>query len=240
MLNIKFQGNLLLIPVVALFTACGVSAGPINSERATSLKNTYDYITGTLIAGQEVSSIEDLPSGVVQYSGAFFTYNGEGTSGIDEVLGGYLGELELVVDFDVGTISGEATNFIFIENPDAFKNGDADQVAGVDVTGILTIAGTQSENNSALYDVRAEWHLTVDGSSKNANGNYSGSVVVFGANAEALNIGGEGGATTNGNPGFAGFFGAAQRYGSQWLSRNSELTTTIENVRFGSVYWSRT
>ena len=216
MLNNKIQTNVLLIPAAALLAACGGGGELTNSERATQLLNAADETLTNFVDGQDRTLLADIDEltfdGPVQYSGALAVSAGEGAPGEGEVLVAYLGELELEADFDLGTISGNATNFMVIENPDVAtdRDLDADLVAGGDVTGILTIAGTQSVGIEVFYNVTLDGDLTADTSDLSFN-ETPGEVAVFGANAEALIISGEVGATFNDNPGFFAFDGVAAR-----------------------------
>ena len=221
MLNIKFRTNLFLIPSVALLTACG-SGGMTNdppsltnSERATLLDNTFDDIDDLIDLRQDVYVLVDPSPGTAQYSGAAYAAIGVGSHETGENLDHlvvYLGELELEADFAGGNISGEATNFIILENPQAFFEIDADPVAGGDVTGMVTIAGIQSVGTEATYDVIVNGRLSeVDGSSINYDYDVlRGSASFYGANADAFSVYGLTDTTINENtPGFVEFGGVA-------------------------------
>jgi hypothetical protein len=210
---LKVQTSLFLIPSFALLTACG-GAELTSSERATALLNAVDD-TLVFIETADVTDVDNLPlDAPVQYSGAFIAAGGEGTLEDGDVLVAYLGELDLVANFDTGDISGSATNFIDIENPEDSFGIDADPAFGSDVTGTLNIAGTPSSDTLAIFGITVEGGLSADDGTSNLGFDLiPGELAVYGANAEALALegGSDEGVTFNDVPGWVGYVGIASQ-----------------------------
>lgn len=199
--------------VLAMLAACGGGGADLtNGERATQLVNSAASTYDNFIEDQNPTLLADIDELTfdtpVQYSGALSAFAGEGTSDEGEVLGSYLGELELTADFELGTISGDATNFVVIECPCSL---DSDLVVGGDVTGMLTLAGNLSGEIEALYDITVDGHLHSDDGSSFTFDETGGFGGVYGSNAEAFYVYGETEATVNGNPGYIGFEGVTAR-----------------------------
>ena len=229
MLNIKISTNLLLIPIVPLLAACGGGGGTTdgggggmtndppsltNSQRATLLDNTFDEINDLIDGQPDVYVLEDPPRGAAQYSGTAYAAIGVGSHETGENLDHfvvYLGELELEANFAGGNILGDATNFIILENPQAFFETDADPVAGGDVTGKLIIAGPQSVGSEATYDVIVNGELSgADGSYLNYDA-LGASAAFYGANADTVSVYGLADTTIDDNiSGFIEFGGVAK------------------------------
>ena len=221
MLNIKLPTNLLLIPTVALLSACGGGGDTTidppslsNSERAILLNDIFLDIGDNIGAfPEDVTELADLPvEGSVQYSGA--AYEAASVYRLDtrDVVRAYLGELELEAFFADDNISGEATNFIVVQNAEEFVEIDAVPIAGGDVTGTLAIASIQTADPFlALYDVTVTGELIADDGSEIFFDGFGAGLGVFGANADALAVFGESDAIVDGVDGYIEFGGLAKR-----------------------------
>jgi len=211
-------GKGLSVLAVMFVAGCGGGSGssdPIlsNSARATLLDNTGNDIFDTFVRNQDVLELAELPSGRVQYTGVISTFGGVGNQedGTDEVRLAYLGELELEADFTSGNISGAATNFIDIENPQAIE-GAENPIGGADVSGTLTLTGSQSGGTEAFYDLSVTGELAGPEGSFLSYDDLSGTASIFGANADAIRVSGvDENATFDGEAGFVAFAGVGQR-----------------------------
>ncbi len=141
MLNIKLPTNLLLIPTVALLSACGGGGDTTidppslsNSERAILLNDIFLDIGDNIGAfPEDVTELADLPvEGSVQYSGAAYVAASVYRLDTRDVVRAYLGELELEAFFADDNISGVVAMF-------ALLHGSAH---GLELNG--------AQNNSAL------------------------------------------------------------------------------------------
>ena len=217
MLNIKIPTNLLLIPTVALLAACGGGGDTTidppslsNSERAILLNDIFLDIGDNIGAvPEDVTERADLPvGGLVQYSGA--AYIAASVYGVDtrDVVRAYLGELEIEAFFADGNISGEATNFIVVQNAEEFVETDAVPIAGGDVTGTLVIASIQNfDPLLAIYDATVTGELIADDGSEFFLNELDAGLAVFGADADALLVFGDTDGTVDGVDGYIEFGG---------------------------------
>jgi hypothetical protein len=225
MLNIKLPTNLLLIPTVALLAACGGGGDTTidppslsNSERAILLNDIFidieEEFIGDNIGPEDFTERADLPvEGLVQYSGA--AYVAAGVYGPDDtefVVSAYVGELELDAFFADGNISGEAKNFIVVQNAEEFVEIDAVPIAGGDVTGTLVIASIQDfDPLLAIYDVTVTGELIADDGSEFSLNELDAGLAVLGADADALVVFGDTDATVDGVDGYIEFGGLAKQ-----------------------------
>ena len=217
MLNIKLPTNLLLIPTVALLAACGGGGDTTidppslsNSERAILLNDIWFDIDDNIVPG-DFTERADLPvEGLVQYSGA--AYVAAGVYGPDDtefVVSAYVGELELDAFFADGNISGEAKNFIVVQNAEEFVEIDAVPIAGGDVTGTLVIASIQDFDPLLAITVTGE--LIADDGSEFSLNELDAGLAVLGADADALVVFGDTDATVDGVDGYIEFGGLAKQ-----------------------------
>ena len=192
-------------------SACGGSTlSP--EEQLASLDERGDEIFETYIAGESILSASAMPSrGSANFSGPLITRGGVGNplDDTDQVRVLFLGEINLAADFAAGTIAGLADNFVDVENLEEFGDGSSTLQSGGTVDGSLTFEGTQAASAAASYDLIASGELEGPNDSYLSFVNVGGSADVYGANADALDIGGGALVTFDGVNGFISYTGVA-------------------------------
>lgn len=208
----------LIIGSIICLQACGGSGTEMEeialsrSEKLTLIDDTLQDIFDNFVEGQDLLASEDLPSGSALYAGGMAALTGSGDfENRNDVRLLYVGELRLEADFDQGSVTGEADNFINVENPEAYDSG-ADLVAGADVNGELTLVGVEASGADAQFD------LLISGDLRGAEGDFIeydgmiGLAEVYGAEADALRvIGNANGVPVDNTTGYIGVFGLAQK-----------------------------
>ena len=203
-----------LIPssMLCLLAACGGSSVS-NQERVVSLSNNADELFETFVEDQNVLPASALPtSDSADYSGAIFAIGGTGDfeDDTDEVLVVYIGELDLTVDFEDGTLTGSGHDFANVENIDDLGT-DNDPIVGGTVDGTLVFAGEQSDSTGAVYELLASGDLSGPNGSFLSYHEVGGAADVYGTNADVLNVAGGATVTFDDQPGFVGFAGIASK-----------------------------
>lgn len=199
---------------LAILTACG--GAKTNEQRLESYRDTSTAIDTQYLDDGEVIAAADLPtSTTANYSGTILAAGGVGspTAFDPEFRVAFIGALELEADFGAtagtSTISGQATDFIEIANPQDATNDDAEPIAGGDVTGQLDISSTFASGADAEFDAIIDGELSTENGAFLDFDSVEGGIEVYGDNAEAVSISAGAIVSFDDEPGFIGVFGSA-------------------------------